>query len=191
MLATAASAQRFTVGAKGAIPINEPTPYNSGANPYAIGPAVGFRLFRGLSLESGLLIGQYGKRRISLLAVEGGPRSVSFTERTRTFDVPVLARYEPRIGGRNWKLFVSAGVAMRRANVKVDTPPLLFPLASSIPASSSRVTWSAGPTAGLGIDVKMGRVHLEPEFRYSYWGARSYRTSLRPNQGSFLLGFRF
>ena len=194
--ALASAQQRFTFGAKGGIPLNSPTRFNSGANPFLAGPTVGIRLNEKLSLETGLLYGQYGKQRISFLfsGASNGNNFISYTERTRTLDIPVLAKYTPGFGGRNWKPFASAGLTLRHAALKTTETSALAStslLSTTLLSPLSRITWSAAPTAGLGVGVKLGRISIEPEFRYSYWGARSYRTNLKPNQGSFLLGFRF
>jgi hypothetical protein len=52
------------------------------------------------------------------------------------------------------------------------------------------VHWNVDPTFGAGIDFKTGRFHLEPEVRYSYWGAGK-NSAVRKNQVGVQLGFRF
>jgi hypothetical protein len=46
------------------------------------------------------------------------------------------------------------------------------------------------PAAGLGVDFRAGRFHLEPEARYSYWSAGEHGR-IRKNQVTLMLGFRF
>ena len=52
------------------------------------------------------------------------------------------------------------------------------------------VKWNADPTAAAGVDFRVGRIHIEPEIRYSYWGAGKH-TLVDKNQVQFLFGIRF
>ena len=55
---------------------------------------------------------------------------------------------------------------------------------------------SSGVTAGAGVELRVARFRVGPEFRYTYWGSDSgatstYEFSPNRNQVEFLVGFSF
>ena len=111
-------------------------------------------------------------------------------------EIPVLAKYRFLGARRNWRPFLSAGPVIRRtsvetrmnssvlgANPAVGAPPLFN-------VNRESVSWNADPAISAGMDFRAGRFHLEPEVRYSYWGAGKH-DPIRKNQVNFLLGIRF
>jgi hypothetical protein len=92
---------------------------------------------------------------------------------------------------------VTAGPTIRRTSLRNEYNATVFSGAPITPGTtpfflnSERVDWHADPAAGAGVDFKAGRFHLDPEVRYSYWGAGEELYPVRKNQVNFLLGFRF
>jgi hypothetical protein len=198
-----ASAQMFTFGVQGGIPAQTPLGRTS-QTPFALGPSVDVHIFSGLSLETGLLYSRIGQRSDNYAFLGPGANFTTVGAVTLGFvnakgyalEVPLLAKYRFVNSRHTWRPFVTAGPTIRRTSLTYDE----FNTAISIPTGSAentvggvhsrRSVWKADPAAGIGVDVRAGRYHLEPEVRYSYWGVGE--TSLvRKNQVHFLMGFRF
>jgi len=194
---TAASAQRFTFGAQGGIPAQTPLGRTDDKMPFSIGPTLEMRLFRDLSLASGVTFSRAGRRSDRLVAgvPEDGFVIRDVSSRSRAIEIPLLAKYRVLDEDRTWRPFVTAGATIRRTTIETTTLSSILsgaPITGNpVPRENSEtVKWNPDPTVGIGVDVRAGRFHLEPEVRYSYWGAGKH-TLVRKNQVQFLLGFRF
>lgn len=120
----------------------------------------------------------------------------SSTERGRTLELPFLAKYHFFSERRTWRPFVTADPAIRRTSLDATYFSSVLSGASvgAVTAqpilNTQAVKWNVDPDVGAGIDFKTGRFHLDPEVRYSYWGAGT-NSQVRKNQVDLLLGFRF
>lgn len=198
LLPLTASAQRFTFGLQGGIPTQTPLGQTNDKMPFVLGPTVDIRLFSGLSLSTGVLFSRTGQRFDNGI-VAYPENALTFyynTSQSHAIEVPLLARYRFLGERRGWRPFLSAGATIRRTSIESTTLTSVVstnPLSSFLPQpflDRKTVRWNADPTAGVGVDFRTGRFHLEPEIRYSYWGAGK-NTLVRKNQVHFLLGFRF
>jgi len=197
MLPLTVSAQRFSIGVQGGVPAQTPLG-KSDQMPFSIGPSVEFHVLGGLSIESGLLYNRIGQR--SDILTFFGPEN-SFTQafsrvRGSALEVPVLANYRFRGGRSGWRPFLTAGPTIRRTATTSDFSSSILSGSNLISVglidstNQHRNRWNVDPALGAGIDFRAGRFHLEPEARYSYWGAGS-NGPVRQNQVNFLMGFRF
>jgi outer membrane protein W len=119
----------------------------------------------------------------------------SSTERGRALELPFLAKYHFLSEHRTWRPFVTAGPTVRRTSLDASRFATILSGVQQVTlapqlSSGSTVKWTVDPAVGAGVDFKAGRFHLEPEVRYSYWGAGK-DSLVRKNQVDFLLGFRF
>ena len=107
----------------------------------------------------------------------------------RDWEFPVLARYHLR-AERRVSVFVTAGAAVDwLQHMKQVTVVSYYYGGSSVSDNSQPVELSqrvvAGIVAGGGVDAHLHRVHLEPEFRYTFWTQRHFGASESSNYGLF------
>ena len=155
------------------------------------------RLISGLSLETGVLythIGSgnnngtffYPQDSVTLTFEKWHGNAVEF---------PILAKFRLRGEDALWRPFVTAGPTVRRTSLhseyfsSVLSGNGLTGVGNGV-ANTRNTGWNVDPSAGLGVDFRAGRLHLEPEARYSYWSAGGHGR-IRKNQVTLLLGFRF
>ena len=196
LLPLTASAQLFTFGVQGGVPAQTPLGRTDNT-PFVLGPSVNIRVFSGLSLETGVLYHRLGRGsdNFTFLYPENSVTLGFETWRGSALEVPVLARYRFLSERAAWRPFLSAGPTVRRtsitttwANSVISGSPLGNNSAGVLKTKTTQ--WNVDPTTGVGVDFRMGRIHVEPEARYSYWGAGK-TGRVRKNQVNFLLGFRF
>jgi hypothetical protein len=193
-----AQTQLFTFGVKGGIPAETPLGQTANSMPFVLGPTVNVRVYSQLSIETGVLFHRLGQD-----ANTGGFQypANSFTlvfssQSARAVEIPILAKFHV-LGERHaWRPFVTLGPTIRRTSFDSHYSSTIFSGVSLTTASVNagpnlnRVDWRVDPAAGVGVDFKAGRFHLDPEVRYSYWGAGA-DLPVRKSQVEFLLGFRF
>jgi len=188
----------ISLGAKGGVPVQTPLGQTDDGMPFSIGPVLDVRIFSRLSIETGLLFHGMGQKVSTgaFLFPENALTLVKTTQRARALEVPVLAKFRLRGEQQLWRPFVSIGPAIRRISVDSSYASTSFSGANLGPSgplsgvNANRVKWSVDPSAGVGVDFKAGRFHIEPEVRYSYWSDGA-DLQIRKNQVGFLLGFRF
>jgi hypothetical protein len=185
-------------GAIGGISAQTPLGQTDSSMPFGVGATMDFRLDSRLSLETGLLYHRMGRAVHNgvFLNPETSVTLANFTDRGRALEIPLLVKYHLRGERAGARPFLTAGPAVRRTSLTVDSyssilsGSSLVNLAGSNSFHSDFRKWNVDPVLGAGIDFKTGRFHVSPEARYSYWGAGK-NTGLRKNQADFLLGFRF
>ena len=193
VLSANASAQVLTFGVQGGVPAQTPRG-RTDAVPFVLGPSVGIRISSGLSLETGLLYRRIGRGvETALFAFPENSVTARFeTWRGNAVEVPLLAKYRFLSDRSGWRPFLTAGPALRRTSItsNVGTYPNPTDAGRILVGQSKNIQWKIDPSFGTGVDLRTGRFHIEPEVRYSYWGAGK-TTSIRKNQVNFMLGFRF
>ena len=150
------------------------------------------------SIESGLLVHRFGQGTNTAFFQypENALTLDYFTERGHAIEAPILAKILILSEGRAWRPFVTAGPTVRRTSLdarhssSVLSGALIGSIGGQPAVKRTVVNWNVDPAFGAGIDFKIARLHLEPEIRYSYWGAGK-NSSILKNQVDFLLGFRF
>ena len=194
-----AQTRLVTFGITGGIPTETPLGQTDSRIPFVIGPTVNVRISSRLSLESGVLFYRLGQEftNATFLYPQNSVTLVSGTEHGLGVELPFLARYRFLGEHHTWRPFVNAGPAVRRTSLDANQSSSILSgvqLGTSSYASQvfarGTTKWNVDPVAGAGVDFRAGRFHLEPEVRYSYWGAGK-NSVVRKNQVDLLLGFRF
>ena len=196
LLPLAVSAQRFTFGVLGGSPAQTPLGLTD-KMPFVAGPMVEIHLVSGLSLETGVLYHQLGRGygNSAFAYPENAFTLDSETWRGSALEIPFLAKYRFRSERARWRPFLLAGPTVRRTTTTDEIKTAVFRNDPSSPGSNTILNtkttqWNVDPEVGAGIDSRIGRVHMEPQVRYSYWGAGK-TSRVRKNQVNFLLGIRF
>jgi hypothetical protein len=191
-------AQLLSFGVTGGVPALTPLGATN-AIPFAAGPTANVRVSSTLSLETGVMFYRLGQNtQNGTFLYPANSVTTTFSQfKAHAIEVPVLAKLYPLGEKRGWRPFVTAGPALRRTSVESQFSSSTFngnpaSLATVQPgADVQRKTWKVDPVVGAGVDVKVGRFHLDPEVRYSYWREGTNLYPLRKNQVQFLAGFRF
>jgi outer membrane protein W len=116
-------------------------------------------------------------------------------DRAHNLDVPILGRYTFLDPNRKWRPFVSLGFSVNtswreRKTVQTTQNTQSGAVTESIGVSNSRTSVYTSAVTGAGIDYKLPKLHILPEFRYSFHG-RSNPANREGNQVDFLLSLRF
>ena len=166
--------------------------------PFVIGPTLSVGAFAGLSLETGVLFHRLGATHegYAFPSLDGALVIGSDEWKARAVEVPLLLKYRFLSSNRTWRPFLSMGPTVRRTSVDyigLRSTLSLSPIDTGTrePMSTSdTVKWKVDPAVGVGVSFRTGRIHIEPEVRYSYWGAGKHNV-VRQNQVHFLFGLRF
>jgi hypothetical protein len=145
----------------------------SDSNEFVIGPMVELHLPLGLSVEADAL---YHPLNLSQ-NINNGTTTVHNSTNVSSWEFPILGKYRflplPVI-----KPYVEAGPSFR--------------------ATGSTASYFAkdGFTIGAGVELKLSRIRIEPELRYTHWGSDSntpgqQSSPSKVNQAQFLLGITF
>ena len=180
--APSAYSQRLSFGAKVGTPLT--TPYtvefvsNGGASAgeqrLTIGPTMEVHLPFHLSLEVDAL---WRQSSFSII----GANINSLHSSVNDWQVPVMAKYEGKLGPAH--PFIDGGVVYR--HVSTDSP--------QSPSNPS----TAGVTIGGGVMLKLLRLRLSPELRYTKWPRPAFSSTYvgpvtsRTNQVDLLIGITF
>ena len=193
-----ASAQHFSVGVIGGAPAQTPLGESANKLPFVIGPTLTVGSFAGFSVQTGVLFHRLGEtqQNYALRSLEGAVTLGTDTFKARAIEIPVLLRYQFLSRLSAWHPFISAGPSVRRVSIDytgtqsvVSGNPISYSAGPSM-TTSNVVKWRVDPVVGVGVSFRAGAVKIEPEVRYSYWGAGSH-TVVRQNQVHFLFGIRF
>ena len=208
--ATAALAQPISFGVKAGVPLtdfvstaktigaNNYNIFTSHINRYIVGATGELRLPLGLSIELDALY-----RRLNYQNNSGstGITTVNTVANTsgNAWEFPLLAKY--RFAGKTLRPFLDAGVAWDTLQgLKQDVTSVVGPApttrtGTSTPAELAHKT-TRGYVLGAGLDIKLLVLHIQPEVRFTRWGAQHFvdpnallHSNL--NQGEFLVGITF
>jgi hypothetical protein len=182
-----ASAQIVSVGVKAGVPVTEAL---SGSYPsptaildtgrWTIGPTVELRLLYGFSVEADALYRGY-REQFSFASLEyilPGTNTipaifVSSRSNTKVWDFPVLLKY--RIGSRQLRPFVNAGYTFSHRTSDVtniasclSSAPVCTPFVYNALGRNSFSDNNGGPTGGVGVEYRYGRIKFAPEVRYTH-----------------------
>ena len=169
--------------------------YFTNTKRYTIGPTVEFHLPARFSIEIDALYKRFGFDGQSVLA--GGS---TFTgTRGNSWEFPILVKFEVLPGPV--RPFVDVGASIRHiTGIKQVRQIVSAGTFSSVelnnPPEFNKDT-DVGLAFGAGIALKLGRVRISPELRYTRWGGENLRDPVNAllrthrNQGDFLIGFTF
>jgi hypothetical protein len=189
-LAWGVSAQPISVGIRGGVPVTDAfstvltTSGNnfvksfSNSKEYEIGPMIELHLPFGLAVEADALY--HPLNLATEISASPGPHPglYQYSTNFNSWEFPILAKYHilplPLV-----KPYVEAGPAFR--------------------ALSQGASYLSGHgfAVGGGVEVKLFRLRLEPEIRYTHWGSDtpsamiSGATPSNTNQAAILLGISF
>ena len=192
LLLTGSAFAQLSVGFRAGVPLNDfidrfetlenPASFVADSHRYLIGPTAVVHLPLGFSVGIDAL---YRKLEYSY-ALPGGSQ-LSTTGSMWQFPVLVQWAFAPG----PLKPFVDAGPNFQKISGLKD-----LTTAVSNPSELHNDS-SVGFTFGVGLQLKMGRLRIEPELRYTRWGADSLSDPLNTvlnvnkNQGDFLVGITF
>jgi hypothetical protein len=189
--ASFAFAQPVSFGVRGGVPLTGPfadvteSPVQtfSGSNEYTVGPMVELRLPLGFSVEAD---GLYHPLNL-VQQINTGTTVFHNPYKFMSWEFPVLGKYH----------FLRLPVA----KPYVEAGPSFRATSSSVSNYFSK----AGLAFGVGIELRLSRLRIEPEFRYTRWRSDATVTSTNSsgtfvvpnfapsnlNQAQLLVGFTF
>jgi len=158
---------------------------------YIFGVTGELRLPFGLAIEVDAL---YRRMTYDATVVVGG-NTVILNTAANTWEFPLLAKY--RFGKHIARPFVDAGVAwntlhgLTQSVRSAVTGGTLSPI-----ISNPTETTTTGFVMGAGLDIKALLIHIQPEVRYTRWGAKNFFDpsgilNSNQSQAEFLLGISF
>jgi opacity protein-like surface antigen len=201
--AASAWAQLFSYGVKAGVPLtdflntaeSQQFAYNSTTDHFIVGPTAELHLPFGLGVEFDILY-----RRFDYNASATLMNSVSNSRTTgNAWEFPLLAKYR----FSKMKIvhpYVDAGVAWDKLSGLTQTITSTFVALTTTTTTSTpaelKTTATRGFVMGGGLSVKVLRINVSPEIRFTRWGAEHFidpsgllHSNL--NQGEFLLGITF
>jgi hypothetical protein len=192
--AALACAQTVSVGVKGGVPATQALAgsYYSPTNildtgRWTVGPSIEFRLLFGFSVEADALYRGYREQfsfTSNEVIIPPGTNVnpvipaffVSSQSNTKVWDFPLLLKY--RIGSHRFRPFLDAGYTFSRRTSDFtsfsrclssqDVCQASSPVFSNGTARGSFSGNSGGPTGGVGVEYRYGRVKIAPEVRYTH-----------------------
>jgi opacity protein-like surface antigen len=206
-----AFSQPFSYGVKAGVPltdfINAAGSTNASGfldfathtNRYIVGATGEVRLPFGLGIEVDALYRHLDYQSSSQTVAGATTTNTSASTTANAWEFPILGKY--RFGAKALHPFVDAGVAWDTLQgLTQDVKTTVLSLTGSTPAQSSpspvQNSTTRGYVFGGGLDFKFLIVHIQPEIRFTRWGAQHFfdpsgllHSNL--NQGEFLLGITF
>jgi hypothetical protein len=197
ILTFGAAAQDFAIGVKGGVRATgdfEGSTVSSESKRYVVGPSVEIGLPARFSVEVDVLYRRFG------YTSQFGSVFGSSVERGRAnaWEFPMLLKYRLPVTGV--RPFVAAGYAPRRFSLSADSSGYFIdvPTGARIPSSNSTHSsdTSHGFVAGAGIEFRLARLRVTPEFRYTHWldrplnnfGSQGYFVRSAEDQADIMLG---
>ena len=122
-----------------------------------------------------------------------GTATTSVATTASAWEFPLLLKY--RFPSKIVRPFVDAGVAWDTLHGLKQNVLSGNPLTYN-PASELHNTTTRGFVTGVGLDIKILLLHLQPEVRYTRWNAKHFfdtngLLNTNQNQAEFLLGITF
>ncbi|MGA2270541.1 MAG: outer membrane beta-barrel protein [Bryobacteraceae bacterium] len=201
--AVSALAQPFSFGVKAGLPLtdflnaaeSQQFKFSTATNRYIVGPTAELHLPFGLGVEFDILYRRFDYNGNGTLASVVTSSSAT----GNAWEFPLLAKY--RLPMKILHPYVDAGVSWDTLSGLTQTitntvlPNHTTTTTTSNPAELKTNT-ARGFVMGAGLDVKVLRIHLSPEIRYTRWGAQHFidpngLLHSNQNQGEFLLGITF
>ena len=198
---TVVSAQTFSFGVKGGVPLTEARPgYDSysflsyvNTGRWTVGPTLELQLPSGLLLEVDALFRGYrtGIALPFLLGEDLPAAFFSIKEKAKAWDFPLLLKY--RFPGQSRRPFVSAGPSLTHESFDTTSTSSCTGTSNCYPPGfgpyvlhqmeSSRTRW--GAVAGAGVEFQLRHLKIAPEVRVTRL------THPNSTQVSALVGFSF
>lgn len=202
--ALSVAGQAVSVGVKGGVPITDAfdtfkgnsAAYFTNTKRYLVGPSIQFNLPARFAIEVDALYKRLGYEYNQSLS----NGTVTSSTVANSWEFPALVKFAIVPGPV--RPFVAAGGAVRhisgieqfRNTVRQSLAPANLQLNTATEFNKRN---DVGLVFGGGVEFKMGRVRITPEFRYTRWGSENFRDPVTAllrtnrNQGDFLLGLSF
>jgi opacity protein-like surface antigen len=201
LAALPAAAQHFSAGIKGGVPLTDfvdtaqsgRISYFTTTNRYIVGVTGELRLPFGLGIELDAL---YRHLNYGGTGTISGTTSTQITTTANAWEFPLLLKY--RFPAPIARPFIDGGVAwdtLQGLKQSVRNTVL-----GSTTSTTSNVgvnqTTTTGFVVGAGVDVHALFIHVQPEIRYTRWGAEHFLDpnggfSSNRNQAEFLVAITF
>ena len=205
LAAAAASAQPFSIGVKGGMPMTDFVDVvraqninaSTTTNRYILGVTGEARLPFGLGVEVDVLYRHF--RYNSSSGVSNLTSNITNIDTTAgAWEFPILAKY--RFKGKFVRPFVDGGVAWDKLSGLTQTVKNVVATVSHSTTTSSPPelanSTTRGYVLGAGLDLKLLIIHITPEVRLTRWGAKHFIDTTgivnsKQNQAEFLVGITF
>ena len=199
--AVSAWAQLFSYGVRAGVPLtdflnaaqSQHFAFNATTNRYIVGPTAELNLPFGLGVEFDILYRHFNYNGSgSLLDVVTSSRTTG-----NAWEFPLLAKYRiPKLPLKVVHPYVDAGVAWDTLSGLTEAITRNSITTSTSSPAELNTTATRGFVMGGGLTVKVLRINVSPEIRFTRWGAQHFidpngllHSNL--NQGEFLLGITF
>jgi len=187
-LLSSAFGEIFSAGVRGGVPftgaLSDVTTHGvdvitrsfSDSNQYIVGPMIELHLPLGFSVEA-----------------DGLYRPLNVVIQNQIVPQPTIFRTEMNVS--SWEFPILGKFRLPTPLIKpyVDAGPSFRTLGSNLSFLSNK-----GITVGLGVELKISRLRIAPEIRYTRWGSDSKPSvsslvsiASNTNQGEFLVGISF
>lgn len=212
--AFSAFSQPFSFGAKLGVPLSDflnaaegDTPsgflnYATHTNRYIVGVTGEVHLPFHLGIELDVLYRHLDYQSTSQAVSSASTTTTNTSTTGNAFEFPLLGKY--RFGTKVLHPFVDAGVAWDTLQgLTQGVTNVVTTISSTVTNSSSSSTPSdlqnstvRGYVSGAGLDIHFLLIHIQPEFRFTRWGAKHFfdpsgLLSSNQNQAEFLVGITF
>ena len=208
LAAIPAFSQPFSFGVKAGVPLTDFVDSASGntasgfldfathTNRYIVGVTGELRLPFGLGVEVDALY-----RHVNYQSTSGAVDAITKANTTgNAFEFPIMGKY--RFGTKVIHPFVDAGVAfdtlqgLKQAITTAVAGSTNSTNSSTSTPSQLQNTTTRGFVTGAGLDFHFLVIHIQPEIRYTRWGAQHFLDvsgllHSNQNQAEFLLGITF
>jgi hypothetical protein len=202
LTAGSALAQPVSIGVKAGVPITDAfetlrgnqAAYFTNTHRYLIGGTVQLNLPLRFAIELDALY-----KRLGYQYEQSGPLLVSHTV-ANSWEFPLLGKFA--IIGGPLRPFVDAGASLRHISGIEQINRTINAAGQIVDVTVSNATEfnkrnDVGFVFGGGIELKLGRLRITPELRYTRWGSENFRDPVNAllrtsrNQGDFILGLTF
>jgi opacity protein-like surface antigen len=201
--AVSAWAQLFSYGVKAGVPLNnflddaqsQQFAFNATTNRYIVGPTAELHLPFGFGIEFDILYRHFDYNGSGTLAGVGTNSSTT----SSAWEFPLLAKY--RFPMKIVHPFVDAGVSWDKLSgltqtITRATANVITGTTTTSSPAELNTTATRGFVMGAGLSVKVLRLSISPEIRFTRWGAQHFidpngLLHSNPNQGEFLVGITF
>ena len=218
--ASSAFAQHISVGIKAGVPLTGllRTEYVSGrccgevatqTRRYTIGPVVDIGLPLGFGVEFGALYKRFDQQSLAVTTtgyvIIDEDNSYAITQTAgvsavgHSWEFPLAVQY--RFSKSAIPPYLEGGVSFNRLSNVYTVQQTPYPRQPQLPFTIEHMRSSltrVGPLFGVGLDVKLHRIHVTPGLRYMHYNKLSALTACSSGPGcsgsktvDFLVGFTF
>jgi hypothetical protein len=194
LLAAPLYAQSLSIGGKIGVPLGDAMSRYGESRPYMLGPTIEVRLPAGFAIEGSAIYRRLGQTNAFVYSPEPGS-SANWVNRVRgnAWEFPLIGKYYFGERASAWQPYIGTGWSLRTVGWRYRGSTTTTDAAgtrSVVPfENEDRSALGVGAAVVAGIRVRVGRISLLPEFRFTRWG-QDYSPGRR-NEGGFFLGFRF